>query len=74
MKIFHGFLQKTAKLLIMKASFTGRMLLLLDRMKLINYSQISEFYKDFKKLLKKFSTLEEDFETMKKSAIEIISS
>ncbi|WP_269763542.1 hypothetical protein [Candidatus Endomicrobiellum trichonymphae] len=43
-------------------------------MKLINYSQISEFYKDFKKLLKKFSTLEEDFETMKKSAIEIISS
>ncbi|GHT15429.1 hypothetical protein AGMMS49573_01810 [Endomicrobiia bacterium] len=58
----------------MKASFTGRMLLLLDRMKLINYSQISEFYKDFKKLLKKFSTLEEDFETMKKSAIEIISS
>ncbi|GHT22474.1 hypothetical protein AGMMS49953_01360 [Endomicrobiia bacterium] len=60
--------------MIMKASFTGRMLLLLDRMKLINYSQISEFYKDFKKLLKKFSTLEEDFETMKKSAIEIISS
>jgi mRNA-degrading endonuclease RelE of RelBE toxin-antitoxin system len=37
----------------------------------ISYSQTSEFSKDFKKLLKRFRTLEEDFENMKKSAIEV---
>jgi predicted DNA-binding transcriptional regulator len=40
-------------------------------MKPISYSQTFEFNKDFKKLLKRFRTLEEDFENMKKSAIEI---
>ncbi|MDR0820145.1 MAG: hypothetical protein LBN19_01265 [Endomicrobium sp.] len=40
-------------------------------MKLINYSQTPKFGKDFKKLLKRFRTLEEDFKTMKESEIEI---
>lgn len=69
-KIFHEFLQKMAKLLIMKASFTELMLLLLESMKPINYFQTSEFNKDFKKFLKRFGTLKEDFEIMKKSATE----
>lgn len=37
---------------------------------MINYFLISEFEKDFKKLLKKFRTLEKDFEIMKKSLLE----
>jgi 7-keto-8-aminopelargonate synthetase-like enzyme len=35
-------------------------------MKPINYSQTSELNKDFKEFLKRFRTLKEDFEIMKK--------
>lgn len=38
----------------------------------ISYSSISEFDKDLKRLLKRFSTLEDDIETAKKSAIELL--
>lgn len=34
--------------------------------KTINYSSIPEFEKDFKKLEKRYRTLSEDFENMKK--------
>lgn len=37
---------------------------------MINYHEISEFQKDFKNLLKRFRTLEKDFEIMKKYTIE----
>jgi hypothetical protein len=37
----------------------------------INYCETPEFQKDFKKLLKKFKTLEDDFELVKKAAIEL---
>jgi mRNA-degrading endonuclease RelE of RelBE toxin-antitoxin system len=37
----------------------------------INYCETPEFQKDFKKLLKKFKTLEDDFELAKKAAIEL---
>ena len=36
----------------------------------INYCSTPEFDKDFKRLLKRFRTLKEDFEIMKKAAIE----
>jgi hypothetical protein len=37
----------------------------------INYCETPEFQKDFKKLLRKFKTLEDDFELAKKAAIEL---
>jgi hypothetical protein len=37
----------------------------------IDYCETPEFQKDFKKLLKKFKTLEDDFELAKKAAIEL---
>jgi len=37
---------------------------------MISYHEISEFKKDFKNLLKRFRTLEKDFEIMKKYTIE----
>ena len=37
----------------------------------ITYAETKEFKRDFKKLLKKFRTLLDDFETVKKSAIEL---
>jgi len=37
----------------------------------IHYNEISEFQKDFKKLLKKFRSLEEDLELAKIAAIEL---
>ncbi len=37
----------------------------------INYDETSEFQKDFKKLSKRFKSLEEDFELAKKAAIEL---
>ncbi|MDR3195213.1 MAG: hypothetical protein LBT58_00215 [Endomicrobium sp.] len=39
-------------------------------MKINSYCSFGEFDKDFKKLLKRFRTLEEDFEVMKKAVIE----
>ena len=39
--------------------------------KKINYSSIPEFEKDFKKLEKRYRTLSEDFENMKKNLIEV---
>ncbi len=50
----------------MKAAFAELMLLLLGSMKTINYSQTSEFNKDFKKFPKRFGALKEGFEIMKK--------
>ena len=38
--------------------------------KMIEYNTIPEFDKDFKKLEKRFRTLSQDFETMKKAVIE----
>ena len=38
--------------------------------KMIEYNTIPEFDKDFKKLEKRFRTLAQDFETMKKAVIE----
>ena len=38
---------------------------------MINYKQLPEFEKDFKNLLKRFRTLESDFEIFKKYTIEI---
>lgn len=40
--------------------------------KTISYKCIPEFERDLKKLLKRFSTLEDDLETAKKSAIELL--
>ena len=37
----------------------------------INYNETPEFQKDFKKLIKKFRSLEEDFELAKIAAIEL---
>jgi mRNA-degrading endonuclease RelE of RelBE toxin-antitoxin system len=37
----------------------------------INYGETPEFQKDFKKLLKKFKSLEDDFELAKVAAIEL---
>jgi mRNA-degrading endonuclease RelE of RelBE toxin-antitoxin system len=37
----------------------------------INYSSIPEFEKDFKKLEKRYRTLSEDFENMKKNLLEV---
>jgi len=37
---------------------------------MISYTRHPQFEKDFKKLLKRFRTLEEDFETLKRFAIE----
>ena len=37
----------------------------------MNYKFTAEFEKDFKRLLKRFKTLEEDFETLKKYHIEL---
>ena len=37
----------------------------------INYNTIPEFEKDFKKLSKRFKTLERDFELMKKNLLEV---
>ena len=37
----------------------------------IQYSNLSVFDKDFKKLKKKFNTLDKDFEIMKRSVIEV---
>jgi mRNA-degrading endonuclease RelE of RelBE toxin-antitoxin system len=39
--------------------------------KTINYSSIPEFEKDFKKLEKRYKTLSEDFENMKKNLLEV---
>ena len=36
----------------------------------MNYKTTADFYKDFKKLLKRFRTLEEDFEILKKYHID----
>jgi mRNA-degrading endonuclease RelE of RelBE toxin-antitoxin system len=38
----------------------------------LHYSNTKEFAKDLKRLLKKYSTLEEDLETAKKNAIELL--
>jgi pimeloyl-CoA synthetase len=38
----------------------------------MNYERLSEFNRDFKKLLKKFRTLESDFEILKKAHIELL--
>lgn len=38
----------------------------------MKYQKNVKFEKDFKKLLKKFRTLEEDFETFKKSSVELL--
>ncbi|MDR0800260.1 MAG: hypothetical protein LBN01_01845 [Endomicrobium sp.] len=40
-------------------------------METIEYFSIPKFEKDFKRLQKRFKTLEEDFENMKKAAIEV---
>ncbi|MBU1118476.1 hypothetical protein KKH43_01185 [Patescibacteria group bacterium] len=40
-------------------------------MKTINYYETPEFKKGFKKLLKKYKTLEEDFKLVKKATIEL---
>jgi hypothetical protein len=37
----------------------------------MNYEELPEFERDFKKLKKKFRTLTEDFELLKKASIEI---
>ncbi len=37
----------------------------------ISYEETSEFARDFKKLLKKFKSLSDDLETIKKNAIEL---
>ena len=37
----------------------------------MNYTEITEFKKDFKKLIKHFKTLKEDLELVKKAAIEL---
>lgn len=39
---------------------------------MINYSNTKKFEKDLKRLIRKFSTLEEDLETAKKNAIELL--
>ena len=39
--------------------------------RVINYTQTDEFKRDFKKLLKKFRSLEDDLETAKLAAIEL---
>lgn len=39
--------------------------------KTINYFSISEFEKDFKKLEKRYRTLSDDFENMKKNLLEV---
>lgn len=39
--------------------------------KTINYSSIPEFEKDFKKLAKRYRTLGDDFENMKKNLLEV---
>lgn len=39
--------------------------------KAINYSSIPEFEKDFKKLEKRYKTLSEDFQSMKKNLLEV---
>jgi hypothetical protein len=36
----------------------------------INYNKIPEFDRDFKKLIKRFKTLESDFELMKKNLLQ----
>lgn len=38
----------------------------------LSYSETDEFTKDFKKLLKRYGTLEEDFQRMKKLTIELL--
>jgi hypothetical protein len=38
----------------------------------MNYERLPEFDRDFKKLLKKFRTLESDFEILKKAHIELL--
>lgn len=38
---------------------------------MINYEETEEFKKDLKKLLKKFRSLEEDLETVKKAVVEM---
>lgn len=38
----------------------------------LSYSETEEFKKDFKKLLKRYGTLEEDFQRMKKLTIELL--
>lgn len=38
----------------------------------LTYSETDEFTKDFKKLLKRYGTLEEDFQRMKKLTIELL--
>jgi mRNA-degrading endonuclease RelE of RelBE toxin-antitoxin system len=40
-------------------------------LKTIKYSNLELFQKDFKRLLKKYRTLEEDLETVKRDAIEL---
>jgi len=40
-------------------------------MKTIEYRELPEFSKEFKKLQKKFKTLTDDFQTVKKAAIQI---
>lgn len=54
----------------MKEYFTVRRKLPLENMNQISYKETQEFKKDFKRLLKKFRSLEEDFEFAKIASIE----
>ncbi len=56
----------------MKLSFIERTKQLYETMKTIEYVELPEFAGEFKRLKKKFKTLAEDFEMVKKAALELI--